>query len=61
MLCRDFYKVRINRNIKKQLVVIRVREGSIQVFGFLIYLFGGDVIGQGHGLQSDGFPIVAFP
>ena len=61
MLCRDFYKVRINRNIKKQFVVIRVREGSIQGFGFLIYLFAGDVIGQGHGLQSDGFPIVAFP
>ena len=25
------------------------------------YLFGGDVIGQGQGLQSDGWPIVAFP
>ena len=49
----------------------RVREGSAQmldkiisaeyVFGFLTHLFGGDVIGQGHGLHSDGFPIVAFP
>ncbi len=33
----------------------------IGFFGFFIYLFGGDVIGQGHGLQSDCFPIVAFP
>ena len=24
-------------------------------------LLGGDVIGQGHALQSKGFPIVAFP
>lgn len=38
--------------------MIKDREGNAHVF---IYLFGGDVIGQGHGLQSDGFPVVAFP
>ena len=55
------YKVRINRNMKIQLVRIKDKEGNPQVFDFHIYLFGGDVMGQGHGLQSDGFPIVAFP
>lgn len=47
--------------MKKQLVITRDREGNAQVFSFLIHLFGGDVIGQGHGLQSDDLPIVAFP
>lgn len=50
-----------NRNIKIQLVRIRDNEGIPQAFDFYIYLLGGDVIGQGHGLQSDAFPMVAFP
>ena len=33
----------------------------IKMYCILAYLFGGDVIGQGHGLQSNGLPIVAFP